>query len=466
MKKIDVNLFFQHAEDEMVSELGKLIAIPSVSSDLKNVKKALRQVLSLGKKLGFSVQTLLNDQIGIIEYIPECKYQEVFGILVHIDVVPPGELKVWKSDPFELYEKGGKLYGRGTLDDKGPLIASLYAMKAIKDSNIEIKKKIQLIIGTQEEVEWKDMQIYVKKYPLPDYGFTPDGEYPLCNIEKGIVDVVMAFPLDTSESKPGLKDSFTEDFSENKLRLISIDGGQALNAIPGKCTLKFENLETGELIEDIVLGKTVHSCQPEKGENAILKALDKISQLNLIYDPAFIICQHLKYYFSDMYGEKLDLYSKSEYYNGEFIHRNVFSITRIRTYEDRIEVGINSRTVFGTDNLAVIKKLKKIAELREGSLIYKHEMPAIYISKDRPFMKVFAEAYEDITGLKNRFTLAYGGSYAKAIENIVSWGPIFLGEEDTCHEENEYIPKDSLIKNAKIFTRALENIVFDSKSYK
>ena len=77
--------------------------------------------------------------------------------------------------------------------NKGPIISALYAMEAIRKLNIPVKKKIQLIIGTQEEVEWTDMYEYVKKYSLPDYGFTPDGQFPICNKEKGYADIVFKF---------------------------------------------------------------------------------------------------------------------------------------------------------------------------------------------------------------------------------------------------------------------------------
>ena len=88
------------------------------------------------------------------------------GILAHVDVVPAGNLADWQTPPFVLVQKESKLYGRGTLDDKGAIIASLYAMKAMKDSGMPVHKKIQLILGTQEEGEWSDIDAYVKQYPL------------------------------------------------------------------------------------------------------------------------------------------------------------------------------------------------------------------------------------------------------------------------------------------------------------
>ena len=94
-----------------------------------------------------------------------------------------------------------------------------------------------------------------------------------------------------------------------------------------------------------------------------------------------------------------------------------------------------------------------------------YAMPAVFVSKEKPFLKVLAEAYEEVTGLRNQFTLAHGGSYAKAMPNIVSWGPIFPSEEDTCHEINEYISIDSLIKNTKTFAYSIAKIALSKESF-
>lgn len=93
-------------------------------------------------------------------------------------------------------------------------------------------------------------------------------------------------------------------------------------------------------------------------------------------------------------------------------------------------------------------------------------MPAVYVRKDRPFLKAFDEAYKRVMGESGGYNLEYGGTYAKAIPDVVSWGPIFPGEEDTCHEENEYIGVDSLVKNAKIFALAMANIAFSEDSFR
>ena len=105
-------------------------------------------------------------------------------------MVPEGDREKWNTDPFELVLKDGHLYGRGVVDDKGPVIASLYAMKYLKDSGVQPDKKIMLIVGTREEIVWEDMDHFKEEFPLPDYGFSPDGAFPIYNRENGYMEDV------------------------------------------------------------------------------------------------------------------------------------------------------------------------------------------------------------------------------------------------------------------------------------
>jgi succinyl-diaminopimelate desuccinylase len=450
MKYLEDNL------ESMIADLGDFVRIPSVSDDSVQVGRALEFALSLARKLGFKAHAVLDGQVGVIE---EGEGPETLGILSHVDVVPPGDLTLWETPPFEPIIRNGALYGRGTLDDKGAIIASLYAMKAVKELGIPFKKKVQLILGTQEEVEWTDMQAYVRSFPLPDYGFTPDGEFPLCNIEKGAMDVEMLIP--------------TEKPSGEGLFLIAIDGGTATNTVPGQCVAKLVNRmkrSDGTFQEEekvlTATGTAAHSCQPEKGDNAIIRLCRMLGDMDLSVNKQAELVKLLLERFEDIYCSGIGMYSENEYYNGEYIHRNTLSVTTIATEPDQIKVNVNIRFSYGVKEEDFLSAIEK-AILPLGGRLGRHSgLPAVYISKDKPFMKVLAKAYEEVSGLPNEFTLAYGGSYAKAMENIVSWGPIFPGEEDTCHEENEYISINSLMLNAKIFAAAIADLVLTEDSFK
>lgn len=441
--------FIDENEENMLKDLEEFIAIDSVSNNKEKVDEALNYAIALAEKMGFSGKSVLDGQVGVIE-LGDGK--ETVGILAHVDVVNEGDLSIWQSAPFKMELRDGKIFGRGTIDDKGAIIASLYAMKAITELGLPIYKKIQLILGTQEEVEWVDMDAYVKNFSLPDYGFTPDGEFPLCNIEKGNVDVTMTFPIG--------------DISKKGKYIKTLQGGTAKNVVPGACVAEIVDASTGLVKNVKKMGKAVHSCQPEKGKNAIKMLVEVLVTMDLDDNKILDVVKMIVEKFSDPEGSAIGLRNDSEYYNGEFVHRNIFTPTMVYEKEDKLFVNVNMRTVFGTTKEMISEIFTKIAEELDGEIAEMSFMPAVYVSKEKPFIKEFAKAYNEVSGRKNEFELAYGGSYAKAMPNIVSWGPIFPGEEDTCHEENEFIYLESFKDNAKIFASAVAKVALSDKSFK
>lgn len=439
---------YQYIEDNMsliIDDLDKLVAIESVSDNMENVSKALRLVIARAKEMGLNAYTVLDDQVGVVEMGDG---DETLGILTHVDVVDPGELNLWKTNPFKLTKIGNKLFGRGTLDDKGMVIANLYAMKAVKELDIPMYKKTQMIIGTQEESQWVDMEKYVRHYPIPDYGFTPDGEHPICNIEKGCIDLEMAFKL-------GEKDA-----------IVKMKAGNASNSIPGNASITFRSE-----IKVSVLGKSVHSCYPERGENAIFLLAEELEKkqgtLSEKYSKQGVnLIIEIKNTFKDIYGHKLELAVESDKYNGELVGEVTLVPTTMFIEDGIARVHINGRFPYGVDPDDIVHRLNLFAKENGGSLTNVTIMPSVYVPKDKPFLKKFASAYEKITGQKHKFALAYGGSYAKALPNTVSWGPIFPEDEDVCHEENEYITVESLMKNTKLYSKAILDVVTDSNSLK
>lgn len=441
-------------KQNILDDLSSFIAIPSISDDKKEVDRALDYAMKLGEKLGFKSKTVCDHQIGIIEV---GEGDETVGILAHVDVVPPGDREDWETDPFKMEFKDGKIIGRGTMDDKGPAVISLYAMKALLDSGELMHKKIQMILGTQEEVDWTDMDAFMASKPkLPDYGFTPDGEFPLCNIEKGIVDGDMVFNVD-------------ENHDQNGWYLTKVEAGVMNNAIPGKAKAILERFEAGKSVEKKEVdtkGKAVHSSQPEKGDNATYHLADEIEKLHPVENDLYKILLMLRDSFSSIFGKEIGLYSPSEKYQGEFVHRNAFSATLFKMEGNHVSVHINCRFAYGTGSDEIIEVLGKLAAEYGGTFENIEPLPAVFVSASRPFVRVFNDAYKEGSGREPDCVLAYGGSYAKAMPNIVSWGPIFPGDEDKCHEDNEYITWDTLCDNGKVFAIALYNIVMSKEHFK
>mgnify|MGYP001019012749 FL=1 len=177
-------------KEELLKSIIEVINIPSIKGEAKtdapfgeNIRNALIRALEIAENLGFRTKNL-NNCIGYAQY---GEGEDYIGILGHLDVVDVGE--GWKFPPFSGHIENGKIYGRGVLDNKGPIISALYALYAIKESGLKINKPVRIIFGTDEESGFKDIPYYLKKEKPPIMGFTPDCKYPVVYGERGRANV-------------------------------------------------------------------------------------------------------------------------------------------------------------------------------------------------------------------------------------------------------------------------------------
>ena len=178
---MDVKSMVEGYREELVKRLGTLVSINSEEGTPEadapfgaGPRDALQAALKMCAADGFQTVNLEN----YAGYAEIGAGKECIGIVGHLDVVPAHMEDGWNTDPFEMTEKDGVLYGRGVSDDKGAVVASMIALKVIKDMQIPLTKRIRLIMGTNEETGSKGLAYYVKKEGSVDYGFTPDGDFP------------------------------------------------------------------------------------------------------------------------------------------------------------------------------------------------------------------------------------------------------------------------------------------------
>ena len=438
-------------KEQMIADLAELVAIPSITDDRETVGKALDWILQKAESLGLTARAVCDGQIGEVEI---GEGDEVLGVLVHSDVVHPGIEENWTSDPFTLTRKDEKLYGRGPEDDKGPLVSVLYAMKDVLDEGKPLHKKIRMIIGTKEETDWEDIYRYVKEMPLPDYGFTPDGAFPVGNIEKGIYELDFFIPY-----RPG----------EEGWYLTAVESGTLDNTVPGKATARMTRFEAGQPMETRALtamGKGFHAGEPEKGDNAIYHLIDQIEKLGPADCSAWETLKMLREHFSDYLGSGVGIKSESPFLDGEPVGINTISVNRLEIKGDELWFHVDIRYPFGTDP----RDIKAILEKETAPLVTRVEetidIPPAFVKSDTPFLKVLADVYQKFTGTEDFCSSGTGGTYAQALPNVVTFGPAFPGERLTCHEENEYMTEDNLTACYQIYAEVLKRFAFSSESYR
>ena len=434
----------------------------------KGVAETLDFTLSEGEKLGFTPKNV-DYYGGHLDW--ETGSDRTLGILGHLDVVPAGG--GWSFDAYSGAVSDGYIYGRGTMDDKGPVVAALFAMKALKEAGYEPAANIRVILGCDEETNWIGMNYYLDKVGAPDYGFTPDADFPVINGEKGIANFDIIRKLNPPASKG--------------LTLRALEGGSAKNMVPEKARALLNSTEkgaydkikekldafkathmlingiepeiTGKLVgksyEVSVIGKSAHGAHPELGLNAVSILMEFLGELNFaneeVNDTIDFYNKHIGY---DVYGEGMNcnLYDDK---SGKL----TFNVGILAFDKKSITISVNVRypVTFTDDDF--YKGVIETAERYDLGVVKTKSQEPIYFDPESPMIKAFMEIYQDNTGdMENGPITIGGGTYARSMKNCVAFGGMFPGDEDLMHQKDERLSLEKLETMTKIYADAIFRI--------
>ena len=434
-------------QGEMISALVELLKIPSVLDETyelrpfgKEIDNALKKTLEICERIGFRTYY---DPEGYYGYAEYGAGSEMIGILGHIDVVSEGDALNWKHSPYAGDIATGKIFGRGAIDDKGPLVAAIYATKALIDANVTFNRRVRIIIGTDEEHSWRGICRYVAKEEMPTMGFTPDSNFPVVYAEKGLLQFRLK-----SDKKSDLR----------------VKGGTAMNAVPesavylGDHIYKLEKalkklgfdheLENEEVF---VIGKSAHSAKPASGINAIVRMAEGLKAIG-IQSPAI-----------NFISEKVGFT-----YHGEQIFGNLtdepsgnltMSVNQIDLSVYGEMIGIDMRIPVTIDKKFVVEAIKRLAA--KYGLMYEEidYLAPLYMARETQLIQTLVAVYVEETGLNGDPISTGGATYARSMPNIVAYGPTFPGQEKVAHQTDEYIEINAMVKCAQIYAKAIEKLL-------
>jgi len=429
----------------------------------------------------------------------------LLGVPVHIDVVPVGD--GWTHPPFSGKVVDGFVWGRGALDDKGPLIATLYGLHALRRAGFRPPVTYRLIIGTKEEIgEWEDIHEYLAEEGAPDFGFTPDADFPLITGEKGILNFTIktewpvpdpamealetppaplqaaasVLPVEFVSLRGGIRANIVPDTCELVLRYPAAERNAVAGALmaratqftvdhPGaKITILPESARSvegsGGASEELLitfLGKPAHGSAPQKGHNAIVDALAFTALLDELPAPIRKFAGFVAFTCADYTGGQFGIASTHE-----FIGPTTINLGIGRLDAKGGEVVINVRPTLGLDTREVVKRAADTAldYSRESGLDIVVVAPslgknALFLdpAKAGPFLKGLQEGFKMATGREAELRSIGGTTYAKAIPNCCAFGPIWLeaGEEDLTHQRDERVGVEVQVRNVNIYGLAL-----------
>lgn len=453
-------------KEDMIKTLRELIAIRSVvgppSGDLpfgEAVHKAFLYLLNRAKDEGFKTVNIDNYG-GHIEFggqIPGSS--EIMAILGHLDVVPEGTN--WDYPPFGGEIENGRLYGRGAIDDKGPMVAAFYAMKALKDADIETEKRVRLIIGLDEEINWTGMKYYMERAETPAFGFTPDADFPVIHGEMGILVFELVKKISKS-LKPGAS-------------LRSIVGGYAHNMVAGSCravitadhydavkdTLAEFKQRTGYKISCKGRGRSLeintegissHGAHPEEGLSAISIMMAFLGEIQLSNED---MSEFIEFYNSKI-GFELSGDSLGCGLSDEASGKLILNVGQVNLDPFAARLTINIRYPITLNDEQVYEAMMPIInQYNLGIIKIDHKAP-IYFPKDSEIVITLMDIYRKHSGdYASEPLVIGGGTYARSMKNAVAYGATFPGQPEVAHQKNEYIELDSMMKATKIYAEAI-----------
>ena len=448
--------------EEMMKTVQKWVRIPSVKGDAApdapfgvQARRALDTAMADCESFGLKTE-IFDGYAGHAD-LGEGSTRDALAILAHLDVVPVGD--GWSREPFGAQRIDGKIYGRGTSDDKGPAVAALYAMRAVKEAGIPLKRKVRLILGCDEECGSSDLAYYKKVTEMPRSGFSPDADYPVINIEKGGAHVL-----------------FKGQNSHEGLHVLSMQVGERPNVIPGFASALVEGdealaasaekagkklgfpvktmLGNGAVIIETT-GMTGHAAFPSHGKNAIgqmlliFKELGVSGALKDLADAVGMTCN----------GENLGIAMRDDI-SGELTG----SLDIIRVDEDTVEALMDIRypVLFNQD--AMVEMIRMRLPDMEISVPSSHKPH--FVSDRTELVQELLEAYHEVTGGEKRTIAIGGGTYAQSMEEGVAFGALFPGETEMAHQADEFMSEESIFQNARIFARAIIRLAGDQPTEK
>lgn len=449
-------------KDLLVELVRRLVEIPSVREDAvpnapfgPQPARCLAEALDICRELGFATENVDN-------YVGVATLNEspvALHILGHLDVV--GEGKGWTRPPYQLTQEEGILYGRGVIDDKGPVVAAMLAMKCVKDLGIKLPDGVQLLLGTDEESGSEDIAYYYKKHPYAKYAFTPDASFPLINVEKG-------------SYKPTFTAKLTEPPREG-VRVTALEGGFRINVIPGEAEAMVEGMTAPEV--GAVLTRTAektgvrfsarsegtgcricakgvggHASTPEAANNALTALLSLLDQLPLVSCPTTAMIRALAERFphGSHNGQELGMAVSDPVAGGTTV-----ALTLLTMNEAEVYGRFDSRTSLAADEENTRKPVEKSLAMA-GFKVTGGMEPPHHTPEDAPIVKALLSCYQHCTGRTDCRPLAIGGgTYVHDIPGGVAFGCEMDDFEYNMHGPDERVPVDSLLLSGRIFTHAI-----------
>ncbi|WP_338207509.1 Sapep family Mn(2+)-dependent dipeptidase [Lactiplantibacillus paraxiangfangensis] len=405
-------LFNSHADD-FLADLNGLLRIPSVNSHATfeapfgiGPQRAVAYMIDLAKKMGFRTG-LAGNCVGWAEAGP-ADAPEYFGVLGHVDVVDVEN--DWHYPPYQLTQVGNMMYGRGILDNKGPLLSTLIALYLIKLRGTTLKKRIRIMFGSDEEGGSRDLPHYLAEQPAPVVGITPDCKFPIVYGERGLLDVTLKL-----KPNDGSLDQIT-----------SISGPFDRSYLPAAATVILADGTVQQFN-----GKKAPSNAPDLADNVVPQAASFLAKLSGQTGQFFD-------WLATKIGHQYDGHNLGIDFEDAASGKLQLSLYAVAKSDVALTANFSMRYPISISEDQLLDQLRSVLP-SDAELVIKRRFPSTVKDQNQPFIKRFSAIYQQDTGLDGTPVTTTGVTYARGMPNTVAFGPSFPGQKGIAHKGDEWI---------------------------
>jgi len=447
----DIDAFIAGNREKILSDIGELVAVPSVEGAPAEgapfgpgPRAAMDKALEIAGRLGLETENL-GDRLGCAK-ISGQSGDKYIATITHLDVVPAGD--GWSDDPFAMRRRDGYILGRGVMDDKGPSVLCLYALRYFKEKDVPLRYTLKALLGTAEETGMGDVAWFLQNFDAPLFAISPDADFPVVNGEKGILQGMLRAetPLE---------------------KIVEFSGGFVRNAVPDKATAllkadaaslpqakRIAVAEENGLARVTAKGVAGHASQPEGTVNAIGVLVDYLLENGLAGAEEARYLRLTQKLLSVSDGSGLGIAASDDKFTPLTVVGGMAGIENGRLWQSfdcRYPTATDGETIVGTIRAlaAGVCRVETVSDAKP-----------FYVDAQAPAIRACVDAYNDVTGEgKKPFTIG-GGTYARDFPFAVSFGPehddrpfpAFAGD---IHSVDEAACVDDFMEALKIYILAL-----------
>lgn len=460
--KVDLSILDQWIEqhkEQLIQDVCDAVRIKSVAqredSSCEPYRKSCGRALDLFQKRfsDMGMETTNDNYYYVTGLTKGSDRGRSIGVFGHADVVPEGN--GWSTEPYEPVVRDGYIYGRGSADNKGPMMSVLYALRCLQENGVRLRSDVQVFAGSCEECGMEDIEQYAERNQFPDFSLVPDVKFPVCNGEKGI----LSFRIGKKVSMP---------------HVAAVHAGCVINMIPDSASIVIKNLEPEKWAkelskEEAVVSRTPegfkaefagiggHAAFPENSKNAVgvmCKALHRLDFWTPEEQDVFSMIEQAA---EEFYGRALQIAFEDQP-SGKTTH-----ILSILNYDGKqLEMGFNIRYAVTQSSQAICDALKEYAQKLGFEVLQLEDNPPFFIPADHPIVEKMRQTVQEVLGLEDPAYIMGGGTYSRKIKNAVGFGPGNPKEKHPGwptagegHQPDECVKVADLLNAAKIYVRAL-----------